>query len=229
MRMIRDNVQLVRDEIDAAARAAGREPSEITLVAVSKTHTAGEAEEAVAAGIGHLGENRVQEASGKIPEVSGDAEWHLIGPLQSNKARQAARLFDWIDSVHSEKVADILSDEAVKLGKTLRVLVQVNISGEESKSGVAPEEIRNLVLHVDRLPGLILRGLMTIGSLCAAPERTREEFRAMRTLFDRLRRDPELHAALDVLSMGMSGDFRIAIEEGSTMVRVGTAIFGERS
>jgi PLP dependent protein len=227
--MIRDNIQRVREEIAGAARAVHRDPSEITLVAVSKTRSPEAVEEAIAAGIRHLGENRVQEAGAKIPLVSGRAEWRLIGPLQSNKARQAARLFDWIDSLHSEKVADILSDEAGKLGKTLRVLVQVNISGEESKSGVSPDAARSLIQYAEQLPGLAVRGLMTIGSLDAAPEQTRSEFRSMRALFDRLRLDPELHSPLEVLSMGMSGDFRIAIEEGSTMVRIGTAIFGERN
>jgi PLP dependent protein len=227
--MIRDNIQRVRDEIAEAARAVNRDPSEITLVAVSKTRSAEAVEEAIAAGIVHLGENRVQEAGVKIPLVRGSARWHLIGSLQSNKARQAARLFDWIDSLHSEKVADILSDEAQILGKVLTVLVQVNISGEESKSGVSPEGARDLIRYAERLPGLAVRGLMTIGSLDASPEQVRSEFRSMRARFDLLRDDPEVHSSLEVLSMGMSGDLRIAVEEGSTMVRVGTAIFGERS
>lgn len=226
--MIADNVNRVRDEIASASAAANRDSSEITLVAVSKTRAVPEIEQAVLAGIRHLGENRVQEASGKIPLVSGDAAWHLVGSLQSNKARQAVRLFDWIDSVHSEKIAGLLSDEAQSLGKTLSVLVQVNISGEASKSGVPPEEARRIVLGAERLPGLIVRGLMTIGSLDAPPEVTRSEFRRMRDLFDGMRDDPEIQSPLEVLSMGMSGDFRIAIEEGATMVRIGTAIFGER-
>lgn len=222
-------MQRVWDEIAEAASTVNRDPSEIILVAVSKTRPAEEVAEAVEAGVRHLGENRVQEAAAKIPLVTGNAEWHLVGSLQSNKARQAARLFDWIDSLHSGKVADILSDEAQKLGKVLNVLVQVNISEEESKSGVSPDEASELVLYASRLPGLKVRGLMTIGSLGAAPSQTRNEFRSMRALFDRLRGDPEFLSPLDTLSMGMSGDFRIAIEEGSTMVRVGSAIFGERS
>lgn len=228
MNTISENVRRVRDVIAEAAISVNRDPSEITLVAVSKIHSAGEVEEAIAAGVRYLGENRVQEAFSKIPLVQGKAVWRLIGSLQSNKARQAARIFDWIDSLNSEKVADILSDEAQKLGKTLQVLVQVNISGEESKSGVSPDTAREMIRYAESLPGLKVYGLMTIGSLDAAPEQTRNEFRSMRALFDRLRADPELHSPLDVLSMGMSGDYRIAIEEGSTMVRVGTAIFGAR-
>ncbi len=227
--MIDDNVKRVMDEIAAAAVASGREPSDITLVAVTKTRPVPEIEEALRAGALHLGENRVQEAADKVPSVRGNAVWHLVGSLQSNKAARAAELFSWIDSVHSEKVAGILSERATALGKTLDVLVQVNVSGEESKSGVEPDDAKRLLLAAEQLPGLRVRGLMTIGSFDAPPGETRREFRLTRALFDSLCADSEIRSRLDVLSMGMSGDFGIAIEEGSTMVRVGTAIFGERA
>ena len=227
--MIAENVKRVMDGIADAAAASGRNPSGITLVAVSKTHTVEEIGEALAAGVVHLGENRVQEAAGKIPGVRGNPFWHLVGSLQSNKAARAAELFRWIDSVHSEKIAGILSERSVALGKALDVLVQINVSGEESKSGVPPLEAKKLLLAVERLPGLRVRGLMTIGSLGVPQEKTRIEFRLLRELFDTLRADTEIQSPLDVLSMGMSGDYRIAIEEGSTMVRIGTAIFGERT
>jgi len=226
--MIVENVKRVLGEIADAAVSAGRDPSEVTLVAVTKTRTVDEICEAVRAGVRHLGENRVQEAAEKSPLVGGGAVWHLVGPLQSNKGKRAAELFGWIDSVHSLKIAEVLSGRAVQLGKTLDVLVQVNISGEDSKSGVPPEEAKALVLHAQNLPGLVVRGLMTIGTLGVDAGATRTEFRRMRGLFDRLREDPEMEPKLDVLSMGMSGDFRIAVEEGSTMVRIGAAIFGER-
>lgn len=227
--MIADNLKRVMDGITEAAIVSERNPSDITLVAVTKTRTVEEIGEALAAGVVHLGENRVQEAALKIPAVRGNPVWHLVGSLQSNKAARAAELFGWIDSVHSEKVAGILSERAEALGKTLDILVQVNISGEESKSGVSPDEAGRIVSAVERLPGIRLRGLMTIGSFGAPPDKTRREFRRMRELFDSLRSVPERRTPFDTLSMGMSGDFRIAIEEGSTMVRVGTAIFGERT
>lgn len=227
--MIADNIKQVREEIAEAARAAGRDPSEITLVAVTKTRTAEEVREAVRAGIVHLGENRVQEACAKIPLVGGDVVWRLVGPLQSNKAGTAAGAFDWVDSVHSRKIAEALSGHAIRLEKVLRVLIQVNISGEESKSGIRPEEAEDLAGYAAGLPGLEVRGLMTIGSLGASPEEIRAEFRRMRELHERLRGSLRGTVELETLSMGMSGDFRMAIAEGSTMVRVGTALFGERS
>ncbi|MHB9028067.1 MAG: YggS family pyridoxal phosphate-dependent enzyme [Candidatus Latescibacterota bacterium] len=226
--MIADNIKRIRDDIAETAINAGRDPSEITLVAVTKTRPVGEIEEAIEAGIVHLGENRVQEAGGKIPLVRGGVVWRLIGPLQSNKAKAAAGMFDWIDSVHSRKIAEALSSQADQLGKKLRVLVQVNISGEDAKSGVEPSEAEDLLRYVAVLPGLEARGIMTIGSFDAAPEKTLNEFRRMRLLFEKLRESMRKEVNVDVLSMGMSGDYRAAIREGSTMVRIGAAIFGER-
>jgi pyridoxal phosphate enzyme (YggS family) len=226
--MIADSIQRIRDDIVETALAAGRNPAEITLVAVSKTRSVEEIESAMRAGIVQFGENRVQEGGAKIPLIRGDIVWRLIGPLQSNKAKAAAGLFDWIDSVHSRKIAEMLSSHAVQRGKLLRVLVQVNISGEETKSGVEPPETGDLLEYAAALPGLEARGIMTIGSLDATPEKTRHEFHSMRLLFESLRESLRNKVDVDILSMGMSGDYRDAIREGSTMVRIGTAIFGER-
>lgn len=226
--MIAGTVQRVRDEMANAAISAGRKPEEITLMAVTKTHPPEAVRDAARAGVLHFGENRVQEAGAKIPLVDAAAVWHLIGPLQSNKAGLAAGLFDWVDSVHSRKIAEVLSANATRLGKTIRVLVQVNISGEAAKSGVKPDEAEELIRLAAGLPGLEVRGIMTIGSFGAGPETARREFRRMRVLFDRLRGIFEEDIPLDVLSMGMSGDFAAAIGEGATMVRVGSAIFGGR-
>ena len=227
--MIADNVRRVLDDIQDAARRCGRNSSEITVVAVSKTRTVEEIEQVVAAGIEHLGENRLQEAVSKIPDVQGEAVWHMVGHLQSNKGKKAAELFDWIDSVDSKKIANILSAQAVESDKTLNVLIQANISGELSKSGIKPGDVKELISYVKNKKGLVFRGLMTISSFGVSPEVTRAEFAKMKALFDSLREDNEADSRMDVLSMGMSQDYRIAVEEGSTMVRIGTAIFGLRS
>jgi pyridoxal phosphate enzyme (YggS family) len=226
---IADNVHRVINDIHEAAYRANRDPSEIKLVAVSKTRTAEEIKEAVEAGIVHIGENKVQEASLKIPKVSGEVIWHMVGHLQSNKAKTAASLFDWIDSVHSKKVIDIVSTLADQEKKTVKILVQVNISGEESKFGIKTDTVKDLVLYAAEKEGIKVCGLMTIGSFGVSHDVTRDEFSRMRDFFYRLKEDPEVGSVMSVLSMGMSGDFQIAIEEGSTMIRVGTAIFGKRN
>jgi len=229
MSVIADNIRRLLDEINETAEACGRDPGEITLVAVTKTRTAGEIDLALGAGIEHIGENRVREAESKISGVHGRAVWHMVGHLQSNKAGKAVAVFDWIDSVDSEKLADVLSKRAAQTGKTLEVLVQVNISGEASKSGVEPEEVQRLVSYVNEKSGLEVRGLMTIGSFGVPEDVTRAEFAGMKELFEKIRGSGEAGSRFDVLSMGMSGDYKIAVREGSTMLRIGTAIFGPRS
>jgi len=216
---IRDNVAAVRARIDAACSRAGRDAGEVTLVAVSKTFPASYVEEAIAAGITDVGENRVQEARDKKPSVGSSARWHLIGHLQSNKAKDAVRLFDAVDSVDSLALAEKLARAAEGAGKRQDVLLEVNIGREEQKSGALPEEVAGLVAAIGGLPALHLRGLMSIPPVGTAEE-TRRWFRALRALRDRHQ--------LEQLSMGMSEDFETAIEEGSTMVRVGRAIFGAR-
>jgi len=216
---IRDNVAEVRARIDAACARSGRDAGEVTLVAVSKTFPASYVEEAIAAGITDVGENRVQEARDKKPSVASSARWHLIGHLQSNKAKDAVRLFDAIDSVDSLPLAEKLARAAEGAGKRQDVLLEVNIGREEQKSGALPEEVDALVAAIGGLPALHLRGLMSIPPVGTAEE-TRRWFRELRALRERHR--------LEQLSMGMSEDFETAIEEGSTMVRVGRAIFGAR-
>jgi len=220
------NVAHVRARIAAAVDRGGRRPEEVALVAVSKTVDAARIREAVAVGLRVFGENRVQEAREKIPAVPG-ASWHLIGSLQRNKAKGAVRLFQMIESVDSEDLADELSRRAVQQERTLDVLIQVNVAREPQKHGAAPEETASLMRRVADLPGLRLRGLMTIAPLVANPDEARPVFRALRELRDRIERETSI--SLAELSMGMSDDFEVAIEEGATMVRVGRAIFGDRT
>ncbi len=227
--MIVDNVLKVIDDINNAALRSGREPSDITIVAVTKTRTVDEIEEALEAGIEHLGENRLQEAQSKIPVIKSSAVWHMVGHLQSNKAASAVEFFHWIDTVDSKKIVKLLSTKAEEMGKVLKVLVQVNISGESYKSGVDPTETKDLVTFASTQKGLGVQGLMTIGSFGVGSDITRAEFARMKALFDTLNSDANIGNSMEVLSMGMSGDYRIAIEEGATMVRIGTAIFGDRN
>ena len=218
MATIADNLQAVRARIARAAQAAGRDPSAVTLLAVSKTHTIARIAQAQAAGQRAFGENYVQDALPKIDALPG-LEWHLIGPLQSNKARVAAERFDWVQTVDRVKIASRLSQNRPADRPVLNVLLQVNISAEATKSGVAPAEVAALAKAVAALPRLRLRGLMAIPRSGAI-----DELRKLRILFDELKGA----FALDTLSMGMTDDFEAAIAEGSTMVRVGTAIFGAR-
>lgn len=215
----------IHESIAAAARKAGRNPGEIELVAVSKTQPIDAIQEALRAGVTCFGENKVQEARGKI-ETLGRGVWHLIGHLQGNKAKDAVRLFDSIDSVDRAELAEEIDQRAEAFGKTQNVLLQVNIAGESTKFGCAPERARSLAEAMNALPRLCLRGLMTIAPYSPEPEKSRPHFAGLRKLRDQIEADTGLR--LPVLSMGMSGDFAVAIEEGSTCVRIGTALFGER-
>lgn len=231
MATIADNLQAVRDQIARAARAMGRDAEKITLLAVSKTHPAQRVLAAVDAGQRAFGENYVQEAVRKmdaIAEARGPQialEWHLIGPLQSNKTRAVAERFDWVQTIDREKIAARLSEQRAATRAPLNVLVQVNVSGEASKSGVAPESALALAQAVARLPRLRLRGLMTIPEPTDDVALQRSRFRRLRELLEVARAGG---LALDTLSMGMSDDMEAAIAEGATMVRIGTAIFGAR-
>jgi pyridoxal phosphate enzyme (YggS family) len=215
----------VEEAIAAAAQKAGRDPGDIELIAVSKTQPADVVAQALRAGVMRFGENKVQEARGKIEEL-GRGIWHLIGHLQSNKAKDAVRLFDFIDSVDRAELAEEINHRADAFGKTQNVLLQVNIAGESTKFGCAPEAARALAVKINTLPRLALHGLMAIAPYTPDPEKSRPHFVALRHLRDELQIETGLH--LPVLSMGMSGDFAVAIEEGATQVRVGTALFGER-
>lgn len=213
---IRDDFLRVEGRVAAACRRAGRSRSEVTLVAVSKTFPASAVDEAIAAGARDVGENRVQEARDKKPQVVGSARWHLIGHLQSNKVRDAARIFDVVQTIDSLSLAQKIASSAES---AMDALIEVNIGGEPQKAGVMPGDVAALVSEVSGLPNLRLRGLMTIPPIGTADE-SRRYFRELRALRDRLK--------LGELSMGMSEDFETAIEEGATIVRVGRAIFGER-
>lgn len=223
---IAENLAAVRGQIAAACVRAGRPVDTVRLLAVSKTHGAEAVRAAAACGQFQFGENRVQEAAAKIPECPGGLQWHLIGHLQSNKAALAARLFDWVHSVDSAKLLELLDRQAGEAGRILQVLVQVNVSGERSKSGLAPEAVPEVLVLGNRLRNVQVCGLMTIPPLAEDPEKTRPFFRRLRELRDGWAERLEL--GLPELSMGMTHDLSTAIEEGATFVRVGTGIFGAR-
>jgi pyridoxal phosphate enzyme (YggS family) len=223
------DIASVRSRIAVAAARAGRSPDDVRIVAVTKGHPLARAQEAVAAGLADLGENRVQEALAKQaawPETQ--ARWHLIGHLQRNKAKLAVGRFVLLHSLDSLRLADALEAAAAAAGLVQDVLVEVNVAREPQKSGALPEEAPALVAHAAALPHLRLRGMMTMAPYGAPATVQHEVFGGLRELRDRLSRNPGL-AALDQLSMGMSGDFEIAVEEGATMVRLGTILFGERA
>jgi pyridoxal phosphate enzyme (YggS family) len=225
---VHGRLQAVRERIARAARAAQRDPSSVSLLAVSKTFPPAAVAEAHAAGQAAFGENYVQEAVDKIESLRPlrtELEWHFIGPIQSNKTRTIAEHFDWVQSVDRLKVAQRLSEQRPAALPPLNILLQVNISGEATKSGVRPDDVESLARAVQGLPGLRLRGLMAIPEPESDVARQRAPLAAMRALFDRLR---AAGFAVDTLSMGMSADLESAVLEGSTMVRIGTAIFGER-
>jgi len=224
-----DNIARVRERIEAACRRAGRRPEEVRLVAVSKIFPAGMIREAFEAGLRDFGENRVQEAAQKRPHLAGlDITWHLIGHLQSNKARKARDLFKYIHSVDSLHVATKLHEAASSADERLPILLQINLAGEATKSGLREEEAPEVALAVSRLPSLELRGLMLIPPFFENPEQARPYFHRLRGLADRIAASHIPDVSMKELSMGMSHDFEAAIEEGATMVRVGTAIFGSR-
>jgi len=229
---VAENIAGVRERIDQAARRVGRNPEEITLMAVSKTFPSQPIREAYEAGLRVFGENRVQEFTGKsdaLRDLAG-AEWHLIGHLQSNKANKAAELFSAVDSIDSVKLVEKLNAAAERLGKTLSVLIEVNVGGEEAKSGIDPQshELDAILESASQFHNLNIRGLMTIPPFTDDPEGARPYFRQLRELRDRISARSLPHIEMAILSMGMSHDFEIAIAEGSTCVRVGTGIFGER-
>ena len=230
---ISQNIAGVRERLAVAAGRAGRSPNELALMAVSKTFPPERIREAYDAGLRLFGENRVQEFAAKAAVLADlrEVEWHLIGHLQTNKAGKAVELFGGVDSVDSVKLAEKLDAAARKLENKLRVLIEVNVGGEAAKSGVAPDsrELEELLRAAPRLEALEFRGLMTVPPLSEDPEGSRPFFRKLRELRDAIAARKLPGVGMDVLSMGMSHDFEVAIEEGSTCVRVGTAIFGVRA
>ncbi len=223
---LKNNITKLTRKVRLTAEMCGRAQDEITLLAVSKTRPASDLRAAFDCGIRQFGENYLQEALEKIAELKDlPLVWHFIGPIQSNKTRQIAAHFDWVQSVDRAKIARRLSEQRPEAMAALNICLQVNISGEDSKSGVAPAELPALAQTVDELPRLRLRGLMAIPAATDDPERQRASFAELNGLFRSLQQS---HPEVDTLSMGMSGDFEAAIAEGATLIRIGTTIFGAR-
>ena len=227
MREMREVLGEVQARIDAACKHAGRDPSEVEVIAVTKTHGAEVVKEAWDAGLRIVGENKVQEAAWKKPASVTGPMWHLIGHLQSNKVRKALELFDFFHSVDSAGLADRMNAIAEDMGASPHILLEVNVSGEKSKSGMKPEEVREVLAHIaEDCPRITVEGLMTMAPFSENPEDARPYFRKLRELRDGL--EKEFGVGLPRLSMGMSGDYEVAVEEGATWVRLGTVLFGER-
>lgn len=220
------NVAGVLERIARAAERSGRSAADVTLVAVAKLVEAERVREAIAAGVTDVGENYVQEAAAKKPLVGAGARWHMIGHLQRNKAKQAVAIFDMMETVDSYRLAEAIGRQAEAAGRVMPILLQVNTSGEPSKSGIAPEEAEALAGAVSRIGGVMVEGLMTIGRWDPDPEKARPEFRLLAELARRI--EERAGVGMRWLSMGMSHDFEVAIEEGASLVRVGTGIFGPR-
>jgi PLP dependent protein len=225
---IADNFRTVTSRIASATKRAGRDPSSVRLIVVTKTVDVEIIRHVVAAGALALGENRVQEAREKIEKLGNIARWHLIGRLQTNKAKYAVKLFDLIHSVDSLELANELDKQAAKTGKVQDVLIEVSIAGESAKAGVAMQDVTTLVREAAKLKNISIKGLMTMPPYSENPEDSRPFFRKLRDLAETMIKEGMPSVSMKELSMGMSGDFEVAIEEGATMVRVGTAIFGER-
>jgi pyridoxal phosphate enzyme (YggS family) len=227
---IQDNIARVEERIAAACQRSGRRGEDVRLVAVSKTHPAESVRAAFAAGLRDFGENRVQEAASKCQALADlGATWHLVGHLQSNKARVARELFDWVHSVDSLRLAEKLAQAAASVGTRMPVLIEVNLAEETSKAGVRAAEVAVLAEQIVPLETLDLRGLMVIPPFLENPEGVRPYFRQLRALAGEIEKRNLPNVSMRELSMGMSNDFEVAIEEGATIVRVGTAIFGKRT
>lgn len=228
MNEIGSNILMIKDRMAQAAARAGRDPQEILLLAVTKLHEASEINMAIEAGITDIGENKVQELTSKYEQVAPGVNWHLIGNLQTNKVKYIADKVCMIHSVDSAKLANEIEKRCAALGRTMDVLLEINCAGEESKGGVAFEEVQPLAEEIlASCPHLVMKGLMTVAPAADDPETVRPCFRRMKECYDRLKALP-CGAEFAYLSMGMSHDFEIAIEEGANIVRVGTAIFGKR-
>ena len=227
--MITEKISEIRERMEAAkARRRSDLTDDVRLVAVTKNHDAEAMREAIAAGAEIVGESRVQEAEKKYVLFRNTVEWHLIGHLQTNKAKQAVRIFDVIESVDSEKLANAINKEAEKIGKMQDILVQVNLAKEDSKSGVYREDLQEVLQAVTKLPNLRLRGLMCMAPNYDDVEKCRPLFREMYKIYQQIKEMGLPASNIDMLSMGMTHDYEIAVEEGANVVRVGTAIFGPR-
>ena len=226
--MLVDNLKIVQEKIEASLRArkeAKQTGDAVTLVAVTKNHAPEVITEALSLGVECIGENRVQEAKHKKEVLPAGGKWHLIGHLQTNKARQAVAIFDLIESIDSERLLTVIDEEAGRIGKVQDILLQLNIAKEEQKTGFSKEEYLAILPKLDSFKNVRVRGLMVIAQACSEVEETRPVFAAGYRAFCRLQKE---RAGIDCLSMGMSNDYTVAIEEGANMVRVGTALFGQR-
>lgn len=227
--MLKENLSIVEQNIQAACKRAGRQREEVTLIAVSKTKPVSMIEEVMAEGIIDFGENKVQELTSKYEVLPKDLRWHLIGHLQTNKVKYIIDKAVLIHSVDSYKLAEQINKEAEKKELICDILIEVNIAGEDTKYGVSAEEAYPLILEISKLKNLHVRGLMTIAPYVENPEKNREHFRNLRQLNIDIKMKNIDNVTMDVLSMGMTGDYEVAVEEGATMIRVGTGIFGERN
>ena len=227
--MLRDNYEEVEKHIAEACKRSGRDRGEVTLIAVSKTKPVDQIREIDELGQRDFGENKVQELTAKYPELPEDTRWHLIGHLQTNKVKYVVDKACLIHSVDSLKLAQTISREAVKRTCSVPILIEVNVAGEDSKFGVRPEETEGLIRQIAQLPAVSVKGLMTIGPNVSNPEENRPVFRKLKELSVDIAGKNINNVTMSVLSMGMTGDYQVAIEEGATLVRVGTGIFGQRT
>lgn len=226
--MIKENLEDIQNRISSATKRAGRDVGEITLIAVSKTYPVEAIKEAVIHGNRDFGENKVQELMDKIPEIEKEVRWHLIGHLQTNKVKYIVGQVELIHSVDSIKLVDEIQKQSLKKGVISNILIEVNIAKEDSKHGVYLEEMQDFLNHIATLSHVRVQGLMTVAPYVADPEENREVFKGLYNLSVDIQKQNIDNISTGILSMGMSNDFEVAIEEGATMVRVGTAIFGKR-
>jgi pyridoxal phosphate enzyme (YggS family) len=228
MSSVSENVEKLRERIEKACGRVSRAPADISIVGVTKTVEPARIQQAVEAGITILGENRIQEAAAKIGGVRGDITWHMVGHLQRNKVKKAVTMFDMIQSVDSLELAQEIARRSCEAGKVMDILVEVHTSGEDTKYGVAPEKTIDLIGEISQLNNIAVKGLMTIGTLTDDQGLVRDCFRTLRELGEHVGTSGIRHAEMQYLSMGMTSDYELAVEEGSNMVRIGTAIFGAR-
>ena len=226
---LKENLKEVQDKMEDAIARSGRDRENVTLIAVSKTKPVSMIKEVYDLGVRDFGENRVQEIVEKYDQLPHDIRWHLIGHLQTNKVKYIIDKVCLIHSVDSLKLAREISKEAVKHSITANILIEVNVAGEESKFGVRPEDLEDLVIEIAQLPGICIKGLMTVAPYVVDSEENRQVFVKMKQFSVDISRKSIDNVCMDYLSMGMSGDYTVAVEEGSTMIRVGTSIFGERN
>jgi len=224
--IIKNNIRIIKEKIKKAALKTNRNPEKIKLVAVTKTVTIEQIKEAINAGIKIIGENKVHEAKEKYHILTADIEWHLVGHLQTNKVKYAVEIFDLIHSVDSVKLAKEIDKRSLQFGKISNVLIEVNVSGEDTKYGIKPEEAELFIKKISEFPRILVRGLMTIAPMVKDKEETRPYFGKLRELSEEIKSKNIRNVKMDYLSMGMTEDFEIAIEEGANMVRIGRGIFG---